>query len=122
MPGKFNEGGRRKIPKARIAIWPDYDSTLIRRGRLMVVSFCEHHMLPVIGRAHVGYLPTNRVVLFPSWRGWCTVLPVGCRSRRHTAEIAEAVQEILKPQCVGVLIEAEHSCMTYAASTHSDPR
>jgi GTP cyclohydrolase I len=65
---------------------------------------------PVIGRAHVGYLPAKRVVAYPTWRGWCTGSPVGCRFRRNSAE---AIQDILEPQGVGVVIEAEHSCMTF---------
>jgi len=80
---------------------------------IRVVSFCEHHMLPVIGRAHVGYLPTNRVVgiskLARVVHGFARRLQI---QEKLTAEIAEAIQEILEPQGVGVVIEAEHHCMT----------
>ena len=89
-----------------------YDELIVLRD-IRVVSFCEHHMLPFIGRAHVGYLPTNRVVGISKLSR-----VVNAFSRRLqiqeklTAEIAEAIQDILQPHGVGVMIEAEHSCMT----------
>ncbi len=77
------------------------------------VSFCEHHMLPVVGVAHVGYLPTDRVVgiskLARVVRGYARRLQI---QEKMTSEIATAIDEVLKPQGVGVVIEAEHSCMT----------
>jgi GTP cyclohydrolase I len=70
-------------------------------------------MLPVVGRAHVGYLPTHRVVgiskLARVVAGFGRRLQI---QEKLTAEIAQAIQDILEPQGVGVLIEAEHSCMT----------
>jgi GTP cyclohydrolase I len=67
----------------------------------------------VVGRAHVGYLPTNRVVgiskLARVVHGFARRLQI---QEKLTAEVAEAIQEILEPQGVGVVIEAEHSCMT----------
>ena len=89
-----------------------YDE-LVVLSDIRVVSFCEHHMLPVIGRAHVGYLPTNRVVgiskLARVVNGFARRLQI---QEKLTAEIAQAIQDILQPQGVGVVIEAEHSCMT----------
>jgi GTP cyclohydrolase IA len=89
-----------------------YDELVVLRN-IRLVSFCEHHMLPVIGHAHVGYLPTNRVVgiskLARVVHGFARRLQI---QEKLTAEIAEAIQEILQPQGVGVVIEAEHSCMT----------
>jgi GTP cyclohydrolase IA len=89
-----------------------YDE-LVVLSDIRVVSFCEHHMLPVIGRAHVGYLPTNRVVgiskLARVVQGFSRRLQI---QEKLTAQIAEAVQDILHPKGVGVVIEAEHSCMT----------
>ena len=77
------------------------------------VSFCEHHMLPVVGKAHVGYLPTDRVVgiskLARVVRGYARRLQI---QEKMTSEIADAIQEVLRPQGVGVVVEAEHSCMT----------
>lgn len=89
-----------------------YDS-LVVLSDIRVVSFCEHHMLPVVGRAHVGYLPTDRVVgiskLARVVHGFARRLQI---QEKLTAEIADAIEEILKPKGVGVVIEAEHSCMT----------
>ena len=89
-----------------------YDELVILKD-IRVVSFCEHHMLPVIGRAHVGYLPTNRVVgiskLARVVNGFARRLQI---QEKLTADVAEAIQEILEPAGVGVVIEAEHSCMT----------
>ena len=89
-----------------------YDELVVLRD-IRVVSFCEHHMLPVIGKAHVGYLPTNRVVgiskLARVVHGFGRRLQI---QEKMTAEIAEAIQDILQPAGVGVVVEAEHSCMT----------
>jgi GTP cyclohydrolase I len=89
-----------------------YDELVVLRD-IRVVSFCEHHMLPFLGRAHVGYLPNNRVVgiskLARVVHGFARRLQI---QEKLTAEIAEAIQEILQPKGVGVVIESEHSCMT----------
>ncbi|HEX7758616.1 MAG TPA: GTP cyclohydrolase I FolE [Caulobacteraceae bacterium] len=89
-----------------------YDELVVLRD-IRVVSFCEHHMLPVIGRAHVGYLPTDRVVgiskLARVVNGFARRLQI---QEKLTADIAEAIQDVLRPAGVGVVIEAEHSCMT----------
>lgn len=89
-----------------------YDELVILRD-IRVVSFCEHHMLPFLGRAHVGYLPNDRVVgiskLARVVHGFARRLQI---QEKLTAEIAEAVQDILKPKGVGVVIVSEHSCMT----------
>jgi GTP cyclohydrolase I len=89
-----------------------YDELVVLRD-IRVVSFCEHHMLPFLGKAHVGYLPTDRVVgiskLARVVHGFARRLQI---QEKLTAEIANAIQEILKPRGVGVVIESEHSCMT----------
>ena len=89
-----------------------YDE-LIVLSNVRVVSFCEHHMLPVVGKAHVGYLPRDRVVgiskLSRVVSGFSRRLQI---QEKLTADIAEAIQEVLNPVGVGVVIEAEHSCMT----------
>jgi GTP cyclohydrolase I len=89
-----------------------YDELVVLRD-IRFVSFCEHHMLPFTGRAHVGYLPRNRVVgiskLARVVRGFARRLQI---QEKMTAEIAEAIQEVLNPFGVGVVVEAEHSCMT----------
>ncbi len=77
-----------------------------------IYSMCEHHMLPFFGRAHVAYLPKGKII-------GLSKIPriVDCFARRLqvqerlTMQIAEAIEEILDPQGVGVVIEASHLCM-----------
>jgi len=89
-----------------------YDELVLLKD-IPVVSFCEHHMLPFIGRAHVGYLPNDRVVgiskLARVVRGFARRLQI---QEKLTAQVAEAICDILKPKGVGVVIVSEHSCMT----------
>ena len=89
-----------------------YDELVVLKD-IRFVSFCEHHMLPVVGKAHVAYLPTDRVVgiskLARVVRGFARRLQI---QEKMTSEIAQSIQSVLKPQGVGVVIEAEHSCMT----------
>ena len=89
-----------------------YDELVLLRD-IRVVSFCEHHMLPFLGKAHVGYLPNDRVVgiskLARVVHGFARRLQI---QEKLTADIAEAIQDILQPKGVGVVIVSEHSCMT----------
>ena len=89
-----------------------YDQLVVLKD-IRFVSFCEHHMLPVIGKAHVGYLPNGRVVgiskLARVVNGFARRLQI---QEKLTAQIADAIEEVLQPHGVGVIIEAEHSCMT----------
>ena len=89
-----------------------YDELVVLKD-IPFVSFCEHHMLPVTGRAHVGYLPNDRVVgiskLARVVNGFARRLQI---QEKMTADIARAIQEVLKPKGVGVIVEGTHSCMT----------
>jgi GTP cyclohydrolase I len=89
-----------------------YDELVILKD-IRVVSFCEHHMLPFLGKAHVGYLPRNRVVgiskLARVVNGFARRLQI---QEKLTAQVAEAIQDILEPKGVGVVVVSEHSCMT----------
>lgn len=89
-----------------------YDEMIVLRD-ISFESHCEHHMAPIIGRAHVGYLPTDRVVgiskLARVVDGYARRLQV---QEKLTAEIAECIDQVLKPRGVGVVIEAAHECMT----------
>ncbi len=80
-----------------------YDEMVVLRD-ISFESFCEHHMAPIIGRAHVGYLPTARVV-----DGFARRLQV---QEKLTAQIASCINDVLKPRGVGVVIDAVHQCMT----------
>jgi GTP cyclohydrolase I len=89
-----------------------YDEMVVLRD-IAFESHCEHHMAPIIGRAHVGYLPTSRVVgiskLARVVDGFARRFQV---QEKLTAQIATCIQDILKPRGVGVVIDAVHQCMT----------
>jgi GTP cyclohydrolase I len=76
-------------------------------------SHCEHHMAPIIGKAAIAYLPTERVVgiskLARVLHGYARRLQI---QERLTAEVAQCIWENLRPQGVAVVIEAQHGCMT----------
>ncbi len=76
-------------------------------------SHCEHHMAPIIGRAHVGYLPDGKVVGISKL---ARVVDVYARrfqvQEKMTAQIAHCINDVLQPAGVGVVIEAAHECMT----------
>lgn len=89
-----------------------YDEMVVLRD-IRVESHCEHHMLPIIGRAHVGYLPNNRVVgiskLARVVDAYAKRLQV---QEKMTAQIASCIDSALKPKGVAVVIDAAHQCMT----------
>lgn len=89
-----------------------YDEMVVLRD-IEFSSHCEHHMAPIIGRAHVGYLPTNRVVgiskLARVVDGFARRFQV---QEKLTAQIAQCIQETLQPAGVAVVIDASHECMT----------
>ena len=89
-----------------------YDQMIVLRN-IEFESHCEHHMAPIIGRAHVGYLPTNKVVgiskLARVVEGFARRFQV---QEKRTAEIASCIEEVLKPRGVGVVVDAAHECMT----------
>jgi GTP cyclohydrolase I len=89
-----------------------YDEIVLLKN-IPFVSHCEHHMAPIIGHAHVGYLPDNRVVGISKL---ARVVDVFARrlqiQEKMTAEIAGAIDQVLKPRGIGVVIEAAHHCMT----------
>ena len=89
-----------------------YDEMIVLRD-IGFESHCEHHMAPIIGRAHVGYLPTDRVVGISKL---ARVVDVYARrfqvQEKMTSEIARCIEEVLEPRGVGVVIEAVHECMT----------
>jgi GTP cyclohydrolase I len=89
-----------------------YDEIILLRD-VGFVSHCEHHVAPIVGRAHVAYLPDRRVVGISKL---ARVVDVFARrlqiQERMTVEIADTIQEALEPRGVAVVIEATHHCMT----------
>jgi GTP cyclohydrolase I len=75
-------------------------------------SHCEHHMVPIIGRAHVGYLPDNKVVGLSKIARVVDIFAHRLQTQEAmTAQIAAVIQDVLNPRGVAVMIEAEHMCM-----------
>jgi GTP cyclohydrolase I len=89
-----------------------YDEIVLLRD-IPFQSHCEHHLAPIIGKASIAYLPAERVVgiskLARVLHGYARRLQV---QERLTAQVADCVWEHLRPQGVGVVIEASHACMT----------
>ena len=76
-------------------------------------SHCEHHMMPFYGKAHVAYRPVDRVVGISKLARLVDVYAKRLQTQEHlTSQVATAIDEILKPRGVAVLIEAEHMCMS----------
>ncbi len=89
-----------------------YDELVLVRD-IPVQSLCEHHMLPFVGVAHVGYLPADRILGLSKFARVVELLARRPQvQERLTAQVAEWLQTHLEPGGVGVVIEAEHSCMT----------
>ena len=89
-----------------------YDDMVVVRD-IAFVSHCEHHIVPIIGRAHIGYLPVGRVVGLSKL---ARVVDIYARrlqtQEKLTAQIANIIHEVLQPAGVAVLLEATHHCMT----------
>jgi GTP cyclohydrolase I len=89
-----------------------YDEMIVLRD-ISFESHCEHHIAPIIGVAHVGYLPNNKVVGISKL---ARVVETFARrfqvQEKMTAQIANCIQDVLKPKGVGIVIDATHQCMT----------
>lgn len=97
-----------------------YDEMIVLRD-IAFESHCEHHMAPIIGTAHVGYLPRSKVVGISKL---ARVVEAFARrfqvQEKMTAQIAICIEDVLKPKGVGVVIEAVHQCMTTRGIHKSD--
>lgn len=89
-----------------------YDEMIVLRD-ISFESHCEHHIAPMLGRVHIGYLPANKVVgiskLARVVDGYARRLQV---QEKLTAQIADCIADVLKPRGVGVVVDAAHECMT----------
>jgi GTP cyclohydrolase I len=97
-----------------------YDEMIVLRD-IAFESHCEHHMAPIIGRAHIGYLPDRKVVGISKL---ARVVEAFARrfqvQEKMTAQIANCIGDVLHPKGVGVVIEAVHQCMTTRGIHKSD--
>ena len=109
-------GGYREDPKALLQRTFEevdgYDEVVVMRD-IRFESHCEHHMAAIVGRVHVGYLPRKRVVgiskLARVVEAYAKRLQI---QERMTAQIANTINDVLRPEGVGVIIKATHHCMT----------
>ena len=89
-----------------------YDEMIVLRN-IAFESHCEHHMAPIIGKAHVGYLPRNKIVGISKL---ARVVEAFARrfqvQEKLTVQIANCIEDVLRPKGIGVVIEAVHQCMT----------
>ena len=89
-----------------------YDEMVLLRD-IRFESHCEHHMAPILGRAHIAYLPDHRVVGISKLARLVQVYAKRLQiQEKMTAQIANTIQEVLQPLGVAVMIEASHQCMT----------
>jgi GTP cyclohydrolase IA len=89
-----------------------YDDLVLIR-EIPFYSHCEHHVMPFTGTAHIAYVPTGRVVGLSKIARLIDVYGRRLQTQEHlTAQIATAIEEILKPRGTAVMLEAEHTCMS----------
>ena len=89
-----------------------YDEMIVLRD-IRLESHCEHHIVPILGKVHIGYLPAGRVVGISKLARLVEVYAKRLQIQEAlTSQIADTIREVLKPRGVGVVIEAAHQCMT----------
>jgi GTP cyclohydrolase I len=89
-----------------------YDEMVVLRG-IRFESYCEHHMAPIIGKAWVAYIPNGRVVGISKLARVVDAYAKRMQiQEKMTSQIANTIEKVLKPQGVGVVIKAQHHCMT----------
>jgi GTP cyclohydrolase I len=94
-----------------------YDDFVLVKG-IGFNSHCEHHMMPFFGKAHVAYMPTERVVGRSKLARLVDVYAKRLQTQeKMTSQVATAIEEILKPRGIAVMIEAEHMCMSLRGVT-----
>ena len=99
-----------------------YDDMVIEKN-ISIQSHCEHHMAPIIGVAHVAYIPSDKVVGLSKLARVVEVFAKRLQTQeRLTMQIAKTIMEVLKPRGVAVTIEAAHQCMTNRGVKKEDAR
>ena len=89
-----------------------YDDMVMLRG-IDLQSHCEHHMVPILGQAHIAYLPDRRVVGISKLARVLDSFGRRLQTQETmTAQVANAIQNALKPKGVAILVDAQHQCMT----------
>ena len=98
-----------------------YDEMVIVKG-IRVESHCEHHMVPILGVAHVGYIPDQRVVGISKLARIIDIFGKRLQTQETmTAQVADTINNVLKPKGVAVVIDAAHQCMTTSCLLYTSP-
>ena len=107
----YNEDPK-EVLKKTFSELEGYDEIIMLRD-IRIESHCEHHIAPFIGSAHVAYLPKKRVVGISKLARITKIFSKRMQvQEKLTAQIANCIQEVLKPRGVAVVVEAQHQCMT----------
>ncbi len=105
--------GYNKDPKEVLTVFDgeDYDEMIIVKD-IEFYSTCEHHMLPFFGKVHIGYLPTDKIIGLSKLPRLVEIFSRRLQNQeRMTSQIANALNDLLKPKGVGVIVEGKHLCM-----------
>ena len=111
---RFYTEGYKKDPRAVIgtAIFESESDEMVLVKDIEMYSMCEHHLAPFFGRAHVAYIPDKKIVGLSKLARLVDVYARRLQvQERLTSQIAHAIQDVLKPKGVGVIVEARHLCM-----------
>lgn len=105
--------GYKQSPKQVLTVFEDrhYDEMIVVKN-IEFYSTCEHHMLPFFGKAHIGYIPSGKIIGLSKLPRLVEIFARRMQNQeRLTCEIAEALKELINPRGVGVVLEARHFCM-----------
>jgi GTP cyclohydrolase IA len=114
--GGYNESPAEVLDRTFSEI-DTYDDLVLVRD-IPFYSHCEHHVMPFVGKAHIAYLPVGSVVGLSKMARLIDVYARRLQTQEHlTSQVATAIDEILKPRGVAVMMEAEHTCMSMRGVT-----
>ncbi len=89
-----------------------YDEMIVLTN-IAMESYCEHHMVPILGRVHIGYIPRNRVVGISKLARVVDAFAKRLQiQEKFTAQIATTIEKVLQPKGVAIIVEAQHQCMS----------
>jgi len=106
-------GGHKQDPRDQITVFENegYDEMIICKD-IDFYSTCEHHMLPFFGKAHIGYIPDDKIIGLSKMPRFVDIFARRLQNQeRLTTQIIDSIQELLQPKGLGVIIEAQHLCM-----------